>query len=378
MELCGGRDSRTAETSTHCSPADLEGYGEKELIRVHLGLVYGNGRQCQFTTWVFGGQSNVGLRWHELSVCAMAVLRNRRGLWGSEPMSRRGPSKAGELGACPLWHQAFQKPPPRRRLLKGLVHQRTSTQLPLDRKRKRGSWVPVCSGTRMAGQSPQGPPGPFHPDLPKRNQTQSWPGPSTSATDIKERKLYYFKGSCGVRRGKRRRLLTAPGSRRNQARYLRGAGLLLAGAASGGVSVGSWLRSLSGTRLRLNLGISVSGLGPEISQSRRGPGVDRGRLGNRTEVSAKLRVKNFCFKAGQLDRVTHNEAHKTEEEGKQEAFNRLWEERPPGATDYPEDLRTSFSMPTPTQHNKKTRTGIGTGIGNDWACFSVMGAPALP
>ncbi|KAK1346482.1 hypothetical protein QTO34_000338, partial [Cnephaeus nilssonii] len=35
----------------------------------------------------------------ELSVCAMAVLQNRRGLWGSELMSRPGSSKAGELGA---------------------------------------------------------------------------------------------------------------------------------------------------------------------------------------------------------------------------------------------------------------------------------------
>ncbi|KAK1343132.1 hypothetical protein QTO34_015906 [Cnephaeus nilssonii] len=72
----------------------------------------------------------------ELSVCAMAVLRHRRGLWGSELMSHRGPSKAGELGACLLQHQAFQKPLPRWRLLKGLVHQRTGTQLPRDRKRK--------------------------------------------------------------------------------------------------------------------------------------------------------------------------------------------------------------------------------------------------
>ncbi|KAK1332795.1 hypothetical protein QTO34_006326 [Cnephaeus nilssonii] len=67
---------------------------------------------------------------HELNVCAMAVLRNRRGLWGSELTSHRGPSKAGELGACLLRHQAFQKPPPSRRFLKGLVHQRTGTQLP--------------------------------------------------------------------------------------------------------------------------------------------------------------------------------------------------------------------------------------------------------
>ncbi|KAK1340820.1 hypothetical protein QTO34_017214 [Cnephaeus nilssonii] len=66
----------------------------------------------------------------------MAVLRHRRGLWGSDLMSRRGPSKAGELGACLLRYQAFQKPPPCRRLLKGLVHQRTGTQLPCDRKAK--------------------------------------------------------------------------------------------------------------------------------------------------------------------------------------------------------------------------------------------------
>ncbi|KAK1344043.1 hypothetical protein QTO34_014602 [Cnephaeus nilssonii] len=39
-------------------------------------------------------------------------------------------SIAGELGACPLVHQAFQKPPEWRRLLKGLVHQWTGTQLP--------------------------------------------------------------------------------------------------------------------------------------------------------------------------------------------------------------------------------------------------------
>ncbi|KAK1345654.1 hypothetical protein QTO34_008117 [Cnephaeus nilssonii] len=57
-------------------------------------------------------------------------------LKGSPPQ-RRGPSKAWELGACLLWHQAFQKPlPPSRRLLKGLVHQQTGTQLHCE-KRKR-------------------------------------------------------------------------------------------------------------------------------------------------------------------------------------------------------------------------------------------------
>ncbi|KAK1342091.1 hypothetical protein QTO34_016844 [Cnephaeus nilssonii] len=38
--------------------------------------------------------------------------------------------QTGELCACPLVHQAFQKPPPRRRLLKGLVPDQTGTQLP--------------------------------------------------------------------------------------------------------------------------------------------------------------------------------------------------------------------------------------------------------
>ncbi|KAK1347037.1 hypothetical protein QTO34_000899 [Cnephaeus nilssonii] len=52
------------------------------------------------------------------------------------PLSGRGPSKVWELGACLLRHQAFQKPPLSRRLLKGLVHQRTGTQLHRE-KRKR-------------------------------------------------------------------------------------------------------------------------------------------------------------------------------------------------------------------------------------------------
>ncbi|KAK1345795.1 hypothetical protein QTO34_008260 [Cnephaeus nilssonii] len=86
--------------------------------------------------WAGGTLSSRCQRRLKLSVCAMAVLRHRRGLWGSELTSHRGPSKAGELGACPLVHQAFQKPSPCRRLLKGLVHQRTGTQLPRDRKRK--------------------------------------------------------------------------------------------------------------------------------------------------------------------------------------------------------------------------------------------------
>ncbi|KAK1336705.1 hypothetical protein QTO34_002740 [Cnephaeus nilssonii] len=70
--------------------------------------------------WAGGMLSSHCQWWRELSVCAMAVLRHRRGLWGSEPTSCCGPSKAWELGACPLRHQAFQKPPLRRRLLKAL------------------------------------------------------------------------------------------------------------------------------------------------------------------------------------------------------------------------------------------------------------------
>ncbi|KAK1332651.1 hypothetical protein QTO34_007334 [Cnephaeus nilssonii] len=52
------------------------------------------------------------------------------------PLSGRGPSKAWEQSACLLRRQAFQKPPLSWRLLKGLVHQRTGTQLHRE-KRKR-------------------------------------------------------------------------------------------------------------------------------------------------------------------------------------------------------------------------------------------------
>ncbi|KAK1345504.1 hypothetical protein QTO34_007961 [Cnephaeus nilssonii] len=83
----------------------------------------------------------------------MAVLRHRRGLWGSELTSRRRPLKAGELGVCPLRHQAFQKPLPRRRLLKGLVHQRTGTQLPPRSKAK--AWeLGACLLRHQAFQKP--------------------------------------------------------------------------------------------------------------------------------------------------------------------------------------------------------------------------------
>ncbi|KAK1345043.1 hypothetical protein QTO34_013747 [Cnephaeus nilssonii] len=91
--------------------------------------------------WAGGTLSSRRQRQLKLSICAMAVLRHIRGLWSSELTSHRGPSKVGELGACSLRHQAFRKPPAGRRLPKGLVHQRTGTQLPCDRKQKRGSWI---------------------------------------------------------------------------------------------------------------------------------------------------------------------------------------------------------------------------------------------
>ncbi|KAK1330430.1 hypothetical protein QTO34_010619 [Cnephaeus nilssonii] len=47
-------------------------------------------------------------------------------------------TKVGDLGACLLGHQAFQKPPPSRRLLKGLVHQRTGTQLHREKRKRVG------------------------------------------------------------------------------------------------------------------------------------------------------------------------------------------------------------------------------------------------
>ncbi|KAK1346049.1 hypothetical protein QTO34_008518 [Cnephaeus nilssonii] len=53
------------------------------------------------------------------------------------PSSSRSKAKAWQLDAFPLRHQAFQKPPPRWKLLKGLMHQWTGTQLPAIRKQKR-------------------------------------------------------------------------------------------------------------------------------------------------------------------------------------------------------------------------------------------------
>ncbi|KAK1333252.1 hypothetical protein QTO34_006793, partial [Cnephaeus nilssonii] len=65
------------------------------------------------------------------------------------PLSGRGPSKAWELGACLLRHQAFQKPPPSPRLLKGLVHQRTGTQLHREKRKRRSK----CERLAWKGRS---------------------------------------------------------------------------------------------------------------------------------------------------------------------------------------------------------------------------------
>ncbi|KAK1340517.1 hypothetical protein QTO34_019087 [Cnephaeus nilssonii] len=70
-----------------------------------------------------------------------------------QPPSAAWTIKSGELGACLLWHQAFQKPPPSRRLLKGLVHQRTGTQLHHE-KRKRGPKALVGSGEEATVTGP--------------------------------------------------------------------------------------------------------------------------------------------------------------------------------------------------------------------------------
>ncbi|KAK1332881.1 hypothetical protein QTO34_006412 [Cnephaeus nilssonii] len=71
-------------------------------------------------------------RRRELSVCAMAApeafgrLVHRRTAGQLPPRSK---AKAGELARCLLRHKAFRKPPLRRRLSEGLVHQRTASPL---------------------------------------------------------------------------------------------------------------------------------------------------------------------------------------------------------------------------------------------------------
>ncbi|KAK1341483.1 hypothetical protein QTO34_017894, partial [Cnephaeus nilssonii] len=68
----------------------------------------------------------------ELSVCAMAAPEafGRPGAPADrQPAPPRSKAKAGELAVCLLRHKAFRKPPPRRRLSGGLVHQRTASQL---------------------------------------------------------------------------------------------------------------------------------------------------------------------------------------------------------------------------------------------------------
>ncbi|KAK1346405.1 hypothetical protein QTO34_000261 [Cnephaeus nilssonii] len=66
------------------------------------------------------------------------------------PLSGCGPSNLGELSACLLRHQAFQKPSPcRRRLLKGLVHQRTGIQLHREKRKLSNMQISHHSATKM-------------------------------------------------------------------------------------------------------------------------------------------------------------------------------------------------------------------------------------
>ncbi|KAK1335982.1 hypothetical protein QTO34_003782 [Cnephaeus nilssonii] len=114
-------------------------FNASQLLESSLGeleLIHGK---------VAGGKWDIA----ELSRAEIGVLRTSTAAEGAcrghtavplngrvAPLSNRGPSKVGELGACLLRHQAFQKPLLSRRLLKGLVHQRTGTQLHRE-KRKR-------------------------------------------------------------------------------------------------------------------------------------------------------------------------------------------------------------------------------------------------
>ncbi|KAK1331954.1 hypothetical protein QTO34_007631 [Cnephaeus nilssonii] len=104
-------------------------YKSRPVLREAQGTGLGVARVAN---WASGTLSSRCQRRRKLSVCAMAVLQNRRGLWDSELTSHRGPSKAGELSACLLRHQAFQKPPLSRRLLKGLMSFRTTFQTKRD------------------------------------------------------------------------------------------------------------------------------------------------------------------------------------------------------------------------------------------------------
>ncbi|KAK1341291.1 hypothetical protein QTO34_017695 [Cnephaeus nilssonii] len=64
------------------------GTGRREAQEAGLGV-------ARVANWASGTLSSRRQRQREFSVCAMAVLRNRRGLWGSELKltSRCGPSK---------------------------------------------------------------------------------------------------------------------------------------------------------------------------------------------------------------------------------------------------------------------------------------------
>ncbi|KAK1334857.1 hypothetical protein QTO34_004428 [Cnephaeus nilssonii] len=105
----------------------------------------GGTRVAGVADWASRTLSSRRQRWRASSASAPWLCCGTEGASGQQAHVPLRTIKSGELGACLLWHQAFQKPPPSRKLLKGLVHQRTGTQLPRDRKRKRVYWTPDAS-----------------------------------------------------------------------------------------------------------------------------------------------------------------------------------------------------------------------------------------
>lgn len=102
--------------------------------------------------------------------------------------------------------------------------------------------------------------------------------------------------SYGVRRGKRKRRWL-PGSKAQTGAVPAGVGPLLSRAASGGGgrSGGSRLRSLSLTRSDFTWAFLFPVWVRKSARVGLRPGADRGRLGNQTGVSARLRVNNILF-----------------------------------------------------------------------------------